>query len=211
MLLFETMVMWAIDVGETVPSRSAHYNEAGHPAQRLQPWIKHSGLYAHAFMFLHARTGDAEWLKWSRGIDALYWNRRNPANNLTLGCIGDPRPSTQDASSQMPELAYWLYKAYQTNKKEWEFRDRALAYMKAYNRYFCDPATRNFLASVGMDGAAKSRQTATMWNIAYGDAGILPNGRITTPSAWPARAAWPNSRPRRRCPRVFRSKGWLSR
>ena len=159
-------------------NRHANWNKAERPTQRLQPWIKHSGLYTHAFMFLHARIGDAEWLKWSRGIGALYWNHRNPANNLTLGCIGDPRPSTQDASPQMPELAYWLYKAYQTNKKEWEFRDRALAYMKAYNRYFCDPATRNFLASVGMDGTAKSKQTATMWNIAYGDAGILPNGRI---------------------------------
>ncbi len=159
-------------------NRHALWTKAEHQKPPVQPWIKHTGLYAHAFMFLYARTADAEWLKWSRGIAALYWNHRNPVNNLTLGCIGDPRPATQDASAQMPELAYWLYKAYQANPNEKELRDRALAYMKAYNRYFFDPATRGFRVSVGMDGVPKSNKTATVWNIAYGDPGILPNGRI---------------------------------
>lgn len=159
-------------------NRHAGWTKAQYQKPPVQPWIKHTGLYAQAFMFLYAKTGDEEWLKWSRGIGALYWNHRNPQNNLTLGCIGDRRPSTQDASSQMPELAYWLYKAYQTNPNEKEFRERALAYMKAYNRHFFDPATRGFLTSVGMDGVPKSNQTATLWNLAYGDPGILPNGRI---------------------------------
>ena len=159
-------------------NRHASWSKAEYQKPGGQPWIKHSGLYAHAFMFLYSKTNDAEWLQWSRGAGALYWNHRNPQNNLTLGCIGDPRPSTQDASSQMPELAYWLHKAYRENPHETDFRDRALAYMKAYNRYFFDRATGDFLASVGMDGVAKSQQRATVWNIAYGDPGILPNGRI---------------------------------
>ncbi len=159
-------------------NRHASWSKAEYQKPGGQPWIKHSGLYAHAFMFLYAKTGDHQWLKWSRGTGTLYWNHRNPVNNLTLGCIGDPRPSTQDASSQMPELAYWLYKAYQVNPQETVFRDRAMAYMKAYNRYFYEPASRNFLVSVGMDGSPKSKQTATVWNIAYGEPGILPNGRI---------------------------------
>jgi len=159
-------------------NRHSSWAKAEHQKPGGQPWIKHSGLYAQAFMFLYARTGEAEWLRWSRGIGALYWNHRNPQTGLTLGCIGDPRPSTQDASPQMPELAYWLYKAYQLNPREKEFRLRALAYMKAYNRYFYDPVSRNFLTSVSMDGVPKSKETATVWNIAYGDPGILPNGRI---------------------------------
>jgi hypothetical protein len=159
-------------------NRHASWSEAVYQKPGGQPWIKHSGLYAHAFLFLYSKTNDAEWLKWSRGPGALYWNHRNPRNDLTLGCIGDSRPSTQDASTQMPELAYWLHKAYRESPDEKDLRDRALTFMKAYNRYFYDRATRRFLTSVGMDGVAKSKKTETVWNIAYGDPGILPNGRI---------------------------------
>lgn len=103
-------------------NRHASWSKAEYQRPRGQPWIKHSGLYAHAFMFLYSKTNDARWLQWSRGAGALYWNHRNPENNLTLGCIGDPRPSTQDASSQMPALAYWLHKAYRANPNETDFR-----------------------------------------------------------------------------------------
>ena len=94
-------------------NRHAWWDRPEHQKPRGQPWIKHSGLYAQAFMFLYTKTGDPLWLNWSRGPGALYWNHRHRTTNLTLGCIGDPRPSTQDASSQMPELAYWLHKAWQ--------------------------------------------------------------------------------------------------
>ncbi|MCX6625376.1 MAG: hypothetical protein NTY38_30815, partial [Acidobacteria bacterium] len=93
-------------------NRHAWWDRPEHPKPGGQPWIKHSGLYAYSFAFLYAKTHDPRWLAWSRGAGELYWNHRNPATNLTLGCIGDPRPSTQNAATNMPDLAYWLLKAW---------------------------------------------------------------------------------------------------
>jgi len=159
-------------------NRHADWDNASHQKPGGQPWIKHSGLYAYSFLFLYSRTGDERWLHWGRGAGELYWNHRNPATNLTLGCIGDPRPTSSQASSQAPELAYWLFKAWETYPREAGFRERAIALVKAYNKYFYDARRGAIRASVALDGKPLSEAVNGPWNIAYGQPGILPNGRI---------------------------------
>ena len=80
-------------------NRHADWARAGHQKPGGQPWIKHSGLYAYSFLFLHSKTKQRRWLDWALGAGDLYWRHRNPETGLTLSCIGDPRPGSRSASA----------------------------------------------------------------------------------------------------------------
>lgn len=162
----------------TLFNRHALWDRPEHQKPGGQPWIKHTGLYAYSFSFLYSKTHDPLWLKWARGASLLYWNHRNPATNLTLGCIGDPRPESRYASSDMPLLAYWLLKAWQANPQESELRDHAVAFLKAYDHYFYDPATKTYRTAIDLAGKPLSNQPASVWNVVYGSGGLLPIGRV---------------------------------
>ena len=159
-------------------NRHAYWDRAEHQPPGGQPWIKHTGLYCYSFLFLYAKTGDPLWLRWARGTAELYWKHRNPGTNLTLGCIGDKRPSTQDASPGMTELAYWLYKGWQLAPAEKQLRERARAYLAAFDRYFYDRERESFRTSVSTAGEPLSEDTMRVWNTGYGELGPLPIGRI---------------------------------
>ena len=146
-------------------NRHASWDRPEHQKPGGQPWIKHTGLYAYSFSFLYSKTQDPLWLKWSRGVSVLYWNHRNLETNLTLGCIGDPRPASQTAATNMPDLAYWLLKAWQVNPQQTDLRDHAVAFLKAYDHYFRDEAAGGY-------------QQASVWDVVYGAEGLLPVGRI---------------------------------
>jgi hypothetical protein len=143
-----------------------------------QPWMKHSGLCAYSCMFLHSRTRDPLWLRWSLGPAALYWNHRNPETNLTPSCLGDPRLTAQNPTPGATELAYWLLKAWELNHEHTELRDRAVTLLRSWDRYLYDPAGNRYLASVGLDGKPLNDNSMQVWDLSYGNGGILPVGRI---------------------------------
>jgi hypothetical protein len=159
-------------------NRHADWAVAGHQKPRGQPWIKHSGLFAYSFLFLYSRTGDERWLRWALGVGDLYWSRRNPVTNLTLSCIDDPRPASKTATNGMASLAYWLLKASRLHPAGAPLRDRAVAFLKAYNRYAYDAGRGGYRGSVHLDGAPAGDALAQPWNFAYGEPSILPAGRI---------------------------------
>lgn len=175
---------FAPDGGDFLFNRHAYWHQAVYQKpQGSQPWIKHSGLYAHAFLFLHGRRKDAESLRWARGIGALYWNHRNSQTDLTLGCIGDPRPMTQRASlGGTSSLAYWLLKGCHADPARTEFRDRALTLLKAYDRYGYDTAKGVYRGSVNRDGTDPSAPSP-VWQSGYGEANVLKFGRIAAYAA----------------------------
>jgi hypothetical protein len=159
-------------------NRHAWWDRAEHQKPGGQPWIKHTGLYAYAFSFLHSKTRDPLWLRWARGPAELYWKHRNPETNLTLGCIDDPRPGSKQASSQMPELAYWLYKAWQFTPSERAWRERARTYLASFDRYFWDRRQEAFVPGLELDGTRVGNTPMRVWNIGYGETGPLNIGRI---------------------------------
>lgn len=159
-------------------NRHAFWDRPEHQKPGGQPWIKHTGLFAYSFLFLYSKTRDPLWLDWARGAADLYWKHRNPKTDLTPGCIGDPRPEAGYASAQMPELAYWLYKAWRLQPAEKQLRERALAYLRAFHRHFHDAKRGAFLTALTLDGKRVSDNTMRVWNIAYGEAGLLEIGRI---------------------------------
>jgi hypothetical protein len=160
-------------------NRHAYWDQARYQKpEGSQPWIKHTGLYTHAFLFLYARTKDPEWLRWARGTGSLYWDHRNPKTDLTLGCIGDPRPSTQDASlGGTASLSYWLLKAYQAYPQEKALRDRALTLIKAYDRHGYDKKRDGYYASLRLDGTPAGDLTPT-WASGYGEGSLTKFGRM---------------------------------
>lgn len=168
---------YADDPGQLF-NRHALWDRAAHQKPGGQPWIKHSGLFAYSFMFLHSRTNDRRWLAWSRGAGQLYWNRRNPETNLTLSCIDDPRQHARSASSGMASLSYWLMKAYRLNPRETQMWAQAVTMLRAYDRYAYDEARDAYRAGVSLDGIAAGGETIQPWNFAYGSPTILPFGRI---------------------------------
>lgn len=159
-------------------NRRAFFDLPVHQKPGGQPWIKHSGLFAYSFMFLYKQTGDRKWLAWSRGAGSLYWSKRNPATNLTPSCLGDARPEARNASIGQTKLAYWLLKSYQLNPRETQMWKEAVTLFKAYDRYAYDARDSRYHALVSLDGAAVGEGTAQPWNFSYGQANILPVGRI---------------------------------
>ncbi len=158
-------------------NRHAHFDRPEFQEPGGQPWIKHAGLHAYSFMFLHRKTGARKWLAWSRAAADLYWSRRNQSTNLTLSCIGDPRENSKHASSGQAMLAYWLLKAYQVNPRETGLWKHAVTLQKAYDEYAFDPAGYHYNGRITLDGQ-RIGEPVQPWSFAYGEPTILPFGRI---------------------------------
>ncbi|MCX6621230.1 MAG: hypothetical protein NTY38_09145, partial [Acidobacteria bacterium] len=67
---------------------------------------------------------------------------------------------------------------------ETQFRTRAVTFLKAYDRYFRDRRSGAYRTSVSLAGEPLPGPAATVWDVAYGNEGLLPVGRI---AAWFAR------------------------
>ena len=160
------------------------HSDFGKPQYQLpessQPWIKHSSLYAYAYKFLYSRTKEKQWLDRSLGIGTLYWNHRNPATDLTVGCIGDKRPFAQNAEMiSAAHSNYWLLKASQLEPGTPMLREQAVAMFKAYDRYAWDPKSKRYCAAVKTDGTKIKAKPADPWKFSYGGGGsLIPYGRV---------------------------------
>jgi len=109
---------------------------------------KHSGLFAHAFAFLHSKTNDAKHLTWARKSADLFWRSRNPVTGLIKNDF-----QRKDIAAEVPgmaQLALFLMRAYQWHP-EAAFLDQALAYIKAYWKNFHAGGGR-FREALNVDG-----------------------------------------------------------
>ena len=111
-------------------------------------FIKHSGLFAHAFTLAHVKTGDPRQLDRARKAADLFWGYRNPQTNLVRGCI--QREKEAVAPEELASLVLFLLRAYQWHPDQM-FLDRSIAYLKGYKQYFSAGGGR-FRAQVGQDG-----------------------------------------------------------
>ena len=160
-------------------NRHAYWNKAEYqPVKGSQPWIKHAGLYTYSYHFLYAKTKDPQTLQWAQGIGEVYWKRRHPQTNLTVSCIDDPRPTSQNATGGLTKLAYWMLKAYHANPQQKELRERSLVFIKAYDRHFYNAQKNGYYSAVTPAGRPVEDKLVQPWTAAYGDPGLLPFGRI---------------------------------
>jgi len=127
-------------------------------------FIKHTGLFAHAFAFAHAKTGDAKYLEWAKKMSDVFWNIRNPQTNLCRHCVQEHWGGPQTSSgSGIGELALFLMRAYQWSPEP-GLLEKAHAYLKAYWKYFRADDEGGFRAAVNCDGTdARPGQLDDYW------------------------------------------------
>lgn len=111
-------------------------------------FIKHSGLFVHAFTLAYVKTKDQKQLDRARKAADLFWGYRNPQTNLVRGCV--QREKEAVAPEELASLVLFLLRAYQWHPDQM-FLDRAVTYLKAYNKYF-SAGEGKFRAQVGPDG-----------------------------------------------------------
>jgi uncharacterized protein YyaL (SSP411 family) len=112
-------------------------------------FIKHSGLFAHAFALAHVKTGEKKYLDWARKMADLFWDIRDPRTNLVRGCV--QRKDENVAPAELAQLVLFLLRAYQWHPEP-VFLERPLAYLKAYSKYFQLDDKGNFRDQVHPDG-----------------------------------------------------------
>jgi uncharacterized protein YyaL (SSP411 family) len=106
---------------------------AGRTTSDTLTFSKHSGLFAHAFAFLHSKTGDPRHLDWARKSADLFWKARHPATGLIKNDF--QRKETIAETGGMAQLALFLMRAYQWHADA-SFVEKALAYVQAYWKNF---------------------------------------------------------------------------
>jgi len=163
--LFNRHALWSKDTKQPPESLLGQY-QYGYG----QPWIKHSALLAYSLMFLHARTGDPQWLQWALGVGNLYWDHRDRLTNLTVSCIDDPRPTSGKSSLvQTTYLAYWLYKASELHPAGAKLRKRALTMFSAVDRHAWRREGKfYFTGAMNLDGTRFDGVEAPHFNADFG-------------------------------------------
>jgi hypothetical protein len=113
-----------------------------------------AGMVLSAFAYEYQQTGNSLWLDRAELVANYHWNNRNPATDLVATA---PRVGTSefkgchfDTSTTGP-YSGCLLDAYQQTGDPL-FRDRAVAYLKAYAQYGCDGATGKWWGSLRLDG-----------------------------------------------------------
>jgi hypothetical protein len=116
------------------------------------PFIGHASLFSYSFMFLHTKTKDPQWLRWSEGVGNLHWTYRNKTTNLTswdLTSYGVPHPQF----GQTAHFAYRLYQAYELKPTEKEMRNHALTFFRAAEKYAWQAKDKFYVNELNIDGS----------------------------------------------------------
>ena len=124
-------------------------------------YIKHSGLYAHAFMFLYTKTGLQEHLDWARQMADLYWRNRAPETNLIYGYVS--AEGAHDASSASMLLAYYLLEAVKLHDDPF-VRERALGIVDSFLKYGYNASTQQFANTLDPATGAASDWGGAPWH-----------------------------------------------
>lgn len=123
-------------------------------------FIKHSGLFVHAFAFAFSKTGERKYLEWAKQMTNLFWEIRHPQTNLVRNCV--QREKEDIAVGELALLILFLLRAYQWHPEP-VFLDRALAYLEAYEKYFLVKG-KGFRDQVQPDGTdQKPGVFAALW------------------------------------------------
>jgi len=124
-------------------------------------FVKHSGLFVHAFTFGYSRTKEQKYRDWAMKAADLFWGYRNPNTNLVRSCV--QRKDEPVAVEELALLVLFLLRAYQLQAEQ-VYLDRALAYLRGYIKYFKIDEQGHYRAVVGTDGVdRKPGEVSAYW------------------------------------------------
>ncbi len=110
--------------------------------------------FIYAFSFLYAKTNGPVWLERAELVANYLWQSRDRQTNLIPNRpnAGKTRFDGSHLDTSVTGLlCYYLLKSYELTDAE-VFRDQAVAYLAAYDRYGYDPSTKRFWGSLTLDG-----------------------------------------------------------
>jgi len=113
-----------------------------------------AGAFIEAFAFMYSQTKDQQWLDRAKLIADYYWKRTYPETNLLPERPNAGRGRFDGGSFVTANTGLYchsLLKAYEITR-EASFRDRAVAYLKAYAKLGYDEKTGKFWGALKMDG-----------------------------------------------------------
>ncbi|MBC8871343.1 MAG: hypothetical protein H8E44_18105 [Planctomycetes bacterium] len=110
--------------------------------------------FIYAFSFLYTKTKDPVWLERADLVANYLWQSRDRKTNLIPNRPNAGRTRFDGGhldTSVTGLLCYYLLKSYELTNAE-VFRNQAVAYLAAYDRYGYDPSTKCFWGSLTLDG-----------------------------------------------------------
>jgi hypothetical protein len=113
-----------------------------------------SGSMIEAFAFLYTKTNDSIWLDRADLLADYFWNLRNKDTNLIAerpNAGADRFDGSASATDITGPYCHSLLKTYLVTKQDL-FKNQAIAYLTAYNKYGFDEKTGKFWGALKLDG-----------------------------------------------------------
>ncbi len=124
-------------------------------------FVKHSGLFTHAFTFAYVKSGEPKYKDWARKAADLFWGYRDPRTNLVRSSV--QRKDEPVAVAELALLVLFLLRAYQLDPDQ-IYLDRSVAYLRGFQKYFKHDDQGHYRDVVGTDGIdQKPGQFAELW------------------------------------------------
>jgi hypothetical protein len=139
------------------------------------------GSYAMAFSSMYAETGNSTWLDRAKLIANRHWNNRNTTTNLVADAPAAKNKrfdGNHCMTSVTGPFASKLLKCYELTG-DTLFRDQAVAYIKAYDKYGWDSAAGTYWGTLKLDGTPVPGPRGVGENSDYSDYTIWePRGHV---------------------------------
>ena len=112
------------------------------------------GEILNAFAFLHAKTKAPTWLDRAKLVANYYWRSRHPETGLIPNRpnAGKGRFDGWHIDTSITGMLCPRLLSAHALTREPIFRDHAVAYLKAYDKYGYDAEAKRFWGSLGLDG-----------------------------------------------------------
>ena len=111
------------------------------------------GSFAVAFAAMHHATGEDHYLDKARRVADWHWRHRHPETGLVpdAPCTGSRYDARHCFTNEPGLFAAMLLRCFELTGDE-AFRDMAVAYVKAYDRYGWDEEAGTYHAMLALDG-----------------------------------------------------------
>jgi hypothetical protein len=111
------------------------------------------GSFSMAFAFMYGATGEQDYLDKAKVVADWHWSHRNPVTGLVADApsLLDRYDGQNCFTSVTGPYASQLLRCYELTGDTY-FRDTAIAYIKAYERYGWDASAHTYYAMLRLDG-----------------------------------------------------------
>ncbi len=165
------------DVVELIWERHIRDKKTGshnrHDSEGTGDFAFSGGTFATAFCFMYQQTRDQEWLRRARLVTDRYWNARNPETNLAPTSPNSTLPRQFNGRHATTKLtgpfAAQLLQCYERTGDA-AFRDQAIAFIKAYDKYGWDASAGMYWGTLKLDGVPL-RDRSEFYNYVWAPAG----------------------------------------